>query len=190
MKSLLSDRQRRSLVLASPVRAAVLAMIGLTPIGAYANSASLGLEKAVTLITCKASISLDGWVAFGAIVLGLILTILYLRGMYLVLHYASETYNVSLDAVDDAEYSSRSERRLLYIGSVLLVVLSALVISSYGFGWFLLYVGPVLSLLGPIVIIVSMVIDVRKCRRALGEHRKEAANADAGNRLSVGQESA
>src|ERR1700741_3844368 len=86
-------------------------------------------------------------------------------------------------AVDDAEYSSRSERQLLYIGSVLLVVLSALVISSYGFGWFLLYVGPVLSLLGPVVIIVSMAIDVRKCRRALGEHRKEAANFDAGNRL-------
>jgi hypothetical protein len=190
MKSLLSHHRLRYRVRPSLVRAAVLAIIGLTPIGAYANSESLGLEKAVTLITGKASISLDGWVAFGAIVLGLILTILYLRGMYLVLHYASETYNVSLDAVDDAEYSSRSERRLLYIGSLLLVVLSALVISSYGFGWFLLYLGPILSLLGPIVIIVSMAIDVRKCRRALGEHRKEGANADAGSRLSVGQESA
>jgi hypothetical protein len=79
---------------------------------------------------------------------------------------------------------------LLYIGSLLLVVLSALVISSYGFSWFLLYAGPVLSLLGPIVIIVSMAIDVRKCRRALGEHRKEVANPGAGSRLSVGQESA
>jgi hypothetical protein len=190
MKSLLSHRRRRYLVRPSLVCVAVLAMIGLTPIRAYANSESLGLEKAVSLITGKASISLDGWVAFGAIVLGLILTILYLRGMYLVLHYASETYNVSLDAVDDAEYSSRSERRLLYIGSLLLVVLSALVISSYGFSWFLLYVGPVLSLLGPIVIIVSMAIDVRKCRRALGEHRNEVANPGAGSRLSVGQESA
>jgi hypothetical protein len=174
----------------NPVRAAVLAMIALTPIGAYAKSESLGLEKAVTLLTGQPSISLDGWVAFGAIVLGLILTVLYLRGMYLVLHYASETYGVSLDAVDDAAYSSRSERRLLYIGSVLLVVLSALVISSYGFDWFLLYVGPVLSLLGPVVIIVSMAIDVRKCRRALGEHRKEAAKAGATSGLPVGQESA
>ena len=190
MKSVLSHRRTRYRVRPSLVCATVLAMIGLTPIGAYANSDSLGLEKAVTLITGKASISLDGWLAFGAIVLGLILAILYLRGMYLVLHYASETYNVSLDAVDDAEYSSRSERRLLYIGSLLLVALSALVISAYGFGWFLLYVGPILSLLGPIVIIVSMAIDVRKCRRALGEHRKEGANADAGGRLSVGQESA
>lgn len=68
------------------------------------------------------------------------------------------------------------------------MVLSALVISSYGFGWFLLYVGPVLSLLGPVVIIVSMAIDVRKCRRALGEHQKDAASATA--ELSVGQESA
>ena len=151
---------------------------------------SLGLENAVTFLTGAPSISLDGWVALGAIVLGLVLTVLYLRGMYLVLHYASETYNVSLDAVDEAEYSSRSERRLLYIGSVLLVILSALVISSYGFGWFLLYVGPVLSLLGPVVIIVSMAIDVRKCQRALGEHRKEAANAGATTELSVGQESA
>jgi hypothetical protein len=151
---------------------------------------SFGLENAVTFLTGEPSISLDGWVAFGAIVLGLILAVLYLRGMYLVLHYASETYSVSLDAVDDAEYSSRSERRLLYIGSVLLVALSALVISSYGFGWFLLYVGPVLSLLGPVVIIVSMAIDVRKCRRALGQHRTEAADAGASAELSVGQESA
>jgi hypothetical protein len=126
---------------------------------------------------------------FGAITLGLILTVLYLRGMYLVLHYASETYGVSLDAVDDAEYSSRSERRLLYIGSVLLVVLSGLIISAYGFGWFLLYVGPVLSLLGPLVIIVSMAIDVHKCRRALGELPKQTAKAGATSPLSVGQES-
>jgi hypothetical protein len=151
---------------------------------------SFGLEKAVTLLTGEPSISLDGCIAFGAIVLGLILTVLYLRGMYLVLHYASETYSVSLDAVDEAEYSSRGEQRLLYIGSILLVALSALVISSYGFGWFLLYLGPVLSLLGPVVIIVSMAVDVRKCRRALGEHRKEAANAGATTELSVGQESA
>jgi branched-subunit amino acid permease len=165
-------------------------VIGLTPIGAYANSESLGLENAVTLLSGKPAASLDGWIASGAIVLGLVLTLLYLRGMYLVLHYASETYSVSIDAVDDAEYSSRSERRLLYIGSLLLVILSALVISSYGFGGFLLYAGPVLSLLGPVVIIVSMTIDVRKCRRALGEHRKETANAGAASELSVGQESA
>jgi hypothetical protein len=191
MKSFVSHRQIPRLVAgAHPVRAAVLAMIALTPIGAYAKSESPGLEKAVTLLTGEPSISLDGWVAFGAIVLGLILTVLYLRGMYLVLHYASETYSVSLDAVDDAAYSSRNERRLLYIGSILLVGLSALVISSYGFGWFLLYVGPMLSLLGPIVIIVSMAIDVRKCRRALGEHRKEAAHAGAASGLSVSQESA
>src|SRR5580704_934904 len=144
---------------------------------------SFGIDQAVTFLTGEPFISLDGWIAFGAIGLGLILTVLYLRGMYLVLHYASATYNVSLDAVDDAEYSSRREQRLLYIGSVLLVVLSALVISSYGFGWFLLY-------LGPVVIIVSMAVDVRKCRRALGEHRKEAADAGATPELSVGQESA
>lgn len=151
---------------------------------------SFGIDQVVTFLIGEPSISLDGWIAFGAIVLGLILTVLYLRGMYLVLHYASETYGVSLDAVDDAEYSSRREQRLLYIGSLLLVVLSALVISSYGFGWFLLYLGPILSLLGPVVIIVSMAVDVRKCRRALGEHRKEAANAGATPELSVGQESA
>ena len=191
MKSSISRRSSPHLVAgANPFLAAVLALIAFTPIGVYAKSESLGLERAVTFLTGKPSISLDSWVAFGAILLGPILTVLYLRGMYLVLHYASETYSVSLDAVDDAEYSSRGERRLLYIGSLLLVVLSALVISSYGFGWFLLYVGPVLSLLGPIVIIVSMAIDVRKCRRALGEYRKEAGNAGATSGLSVGQESA
>lgn len=190
MESSPSHRQHlRFLAGGNLIRAALLA-IGFTPLGAYAKSESFGLENAFTLLTGRPSVSLDGWVAIGAIGLGLILSLLYLRGMYLVLHYASETYGVSLDAIDDAEYSSRTERRLLYIGSVLLVVLSALVISSYGFGWFLLYVGPVLSLLGPVVIIVSMAIDVRKCRRALGEQEKEKANAGANSGLSVGQESA
>jgi hypothetical protein len=173
----------------NPIRASLLAATALTPMGAYAKSESFGLEKAVGLLTGEPTVSLDGWIAFGAIALGLILTVLYLRGMYLVLHYASETYGVSLDAVDDAEYSSRSERRLLYIGSVLLVVLSGLIISAYGFGWFLLYVGPALSLLGPLVIIVSMAIDVRKCRRALGALPKQSAKAGAAGPLSVGQES-
>ena len=190
MKSFASSRQsHRSITKPKPIRAGLLAATALMPMGAYAKSESLGLEKAVGLLTGEPTVSLDGWIAFGAITLGLILTVLYLRGMYLVLHYASETYSVSLDAVDDAEYSSRSERRLLYIGSVLLVVLSGLIISAYGFGWFLLYVGPVLSLLGPLVIIVSMAIDVRKCRRALGELPKQTAKASATGPLSVGQES-
>jgi hypothetical protein len=189
MKSFVSSPQSHGFC-ANPysIRFALLAAIALTPIGAYAKSESPGLEKAVNLLTGEQSISLDGWIAFGAIALGLILTIFYLRGMYLVLHYASETYSVSLDAVDDAEYSSRGERRLLYVGSLLLVALSALVISAYGFGWFLLYVGPVLSLLGPLVIIVSMAIDVRKCRRALGELRKQTVKAGTTGTLPIGQE--
>ena len=41
-----------------------------------------------------------------------------------------------------------------------------------------------------IVNLKGAAIDVRKCRRALGEHEKEKANADATSGLSVGQESA
>lgn len=99
-----------------------------------------------------------------AVIVGLVISGFYLRGMYLVLHYASETYDVKFDFVQDDGNKSRNG---LIIGSFLLVILSALIISSYGWTSLFLYIGPILCLLGPIVVIVSMEIDLQKYRQAL-----------------------
>lgn len=139
----------------------------LAPIAASARAEPSGVAPVTSALSGQTTV--DGWVALAAVVIGAFLAVLYLRGMYLVLHYASATYNVSLDRVDDAEYSSNRERNLLSFGSLALVVLSALIIASYGLGWPFLYIGPALSLLGPIVIIASMESDLRKYRRVLGE---------------------
>lgn len=101
-----------------------------------------------------------------SVIVGLIITAFYLRGMYLVLHYASETYDVDFDFVADADSNSKA-RNILILGSFLLVVISALIISSYGWASLLLYIGPILCLLGPIVVIVSMEIDLKKYKQAL-----------------------
>jgi hypothetical protein len=90
--------------------------------------------------------------------------------MYLVLHYASETYDIGFDINTDVPYKRETASRVLIVGSLLLVVVSALIISAYGWASLLLYIGPVLCLLGPIVVVVSMEIDVRKYKQALKYH--------------------
>jgi len=167
-----------SLKIGSRLIAGFATLAVLAPVAAHAQSPEPStLEKFVSTLTGESNVSLDGWIAFGAILIGFILAVLYFRGMYLVLHYASETYDVSLDAVDDAEYSSKGERRLLYIGSIALVVLSGLIISSYGFGWLFLYIGPALTLFGPVVIIISMEVDIRKYRHVLRERAIDTTGA-------------
>lgn len=105
-----------------------------------------------------------------AILIGVIISIFYIRGMYLVLHYASETYDIGFDINTDVPYKRETASRILIVGSLLLVVVSALIISAYGWASLLLYIGPVLCLLGPIVVIVSMEIDVHKYKQALKYH--------------------
>ncbi len=105
-----------------------------------------------------------------AVIVGAIISVLYLRAMYLVLHYASETYDIGFDINTDVNYDRETTAKALIVGSLLLVVVSALIISSYGWGALFLYIGPVLCLLGPIVVIVSMEIDLRKYKRALRHH--------------------
>ncbi|MGC3989059.1 MAG: hypothetical protein QM796_05120 [Chthoniobacteraceae bacterium] len=162
----------------------------LTPLAVHAQEAPTGLEKVITTFTGETHVSLDGWIAFAAVGIGAVLALLYLRGIYLVLHYASATYDLNLNPVDDEDYSSKGERRLLYIGSLFLVVLSGLVISSYGWGWLFLYLGPAITLFGPLVIIISMEVDIRKYRRALGEKNTREPLVRTGSTLPVGQEAA
>jgi len=100
-----------------------------------------------------------------AVIVGVVISGFYIRSMYLVLHYASETYDVDFES-SGASDRSKSNNSLI-LGSFLLVVLSAFIISSYGLGSLFLYIGPILCLLGPIVVIISMEADLKKYRQAL-----------------------
>jgi len=99
---------------------------------------------------------------------GAVITILFLRGMYLVLTYASETYDLEDD--EDVEGAShRQENDPLLYGTFGWIIGSALVIASYGWGWRFLYIGPILCLLGPVVPIVAMNLDIKKYKRVLAD---------------------
>lgn len=102
-----------------------------------------------------------------AALIGAVITIFFLRGMYLVLTYASETYG--LDDEHDHDSSSQENNALLW-GAVSWLLGSALIITSYGWGWGFLYLGPIICLLGPIVPIVAMQLDINAYKRFL-DHR-------------------
>lgn len=94
-----------------------------------------------------------------------VITIFFLRGMYLVLTYASETYGLE----DDDEHLNSKENNALLWGAAFWIVGSAIIIASYGWGWGFLYLGPIICLLGPIVPIVAMNLDIKKYRKILAE---------------------
>jgi hypothetical protein len=95
-----------------------------------------------------------------------VISVLYLRGMYLVLTYASQTYSYD-DDDDHYEGNSAQSNWWLIGGAASLVVLSALIITSYGWGWVFLYSGPILCLLGPLVVIFAMEADLKRYRQTL-----------------------
>ncbi len=106
-----------------------------------------------------------------AALVGAIITILFLRGMYLVLTYASETYGLEEDNHPNSATESEENNTLLY-GLGGWVIGSALVITSYGWGPIFLYIGPVVCLLGPLVPIVAMNLDIKKYREVLASKRE------------------
>lgn len=101
-----------------------------------------------------------------AAAIGAVITILFLRGMYLVLTYAAETYGLEDDDNLDDLNGSKENNALLY-GAFGWIIGSALVIASYGLGWGFLYIGPIACLLGPVIPIVAMNLDIKKYREIL-----------------------
>lgn len=102
-----------------------------------------------------------------AAIIGAAIAVFFLRGMYLVLTYASETYELE---DDDDSLDSEENNALLY-GAFAWIVGSAIVIASYGWGWQFLYIGPIVCLLGPLVPIFAMTGDIKKYRQALTRRR-------------------
>jgi hypothetical protein len=99
-----------------------------------------------------------------AAIISAVITIFFLRGMYLVLTYASETYGLGDE--DDSSNTSDENNVLLY-GAFGWVIGSALLIASYGLGWEFLYLGPIICLLGPLVPIVAMQRDLKRYKQVL-----------------------
>lgn len=113
-----------------------------------------------------------------AALVGAVITIFFLRGMYLVLTCASETYGFEEEDDLDEATESKENDALLY-GAFGWIVGSALVIASYGWGWGFLYIGPIICLLGPIVPIVAMNSDLKKYREILAVRRRNSSDRNS-----------
>lgn len=103
-----------------------------------------------------------------AALIGAVITVFFLRGMYLVLTYASETYEL-----EDHDSTDPEENSALIYGAFAWIVGSAIIIASYGWGWQFLYIGPLICLLGPIVPIIAMSGDIKKYRQALAKKKND-----------------
>jgi fatty acid desaturase len=79
------------------------------------------------------------------IVVGAVITIFYLRNMWLVLQRTAETLDEPEDKRPDAFAYS-------FVGAVVAVVASWLAIAAYGVSPIFLYVGVVLALASPIAV--------------------------------------
>jgi len=91
--------------------------------------------------------------------------------MYLVLTYASATYGLEEEEEEGNLEGSQENHALLY-GAFGWIIGSALIITSYGFGWRFLYIGPIVCLLGPLVPIFAMNRDIQKYRQVLARRAR------------------
>jgi hypothetical protein len=108
------------------------------------------------------------------LIVGALLSVVFLYGMWRILDLASRTYGLS--ATDN---SSDTPNWLLAVGSGLLLAGSALLIASFGWAPAFLPIGPVLSLLGPVVIIVSFAYDIGRYRAQLAEAARQRPTESA-----------
>jgi cell division protein FtsX len=107
-----------------------------------------------------------------AAIFGAIITVLFLRAMYLVLTYASQTYGLE----EEENIDTSDENPTLIWGAVGWSVGSALIIASYGWGWGFLYLGPIICLLGPLVPIVAMELDLKNYRAILSDRSRNVSS--------------
>lgn len=110
-----------------------------------------------------------------AAIVAAVITVFFLRGMYLVLTYASETYGLE---DEDDHISTAKENDALLFGAIFWVVGSAVMIASYGWGWQFLFLGPIICLLGPVVPIVAMNLDIKKYRKVLFGRTQQQSNLE------------
>lgn len=108
-----------------------------------------------------------------ALIIGGVFLVLYIRAIYLVLTYAAKTYAIDIDFSPPPKYNESIANRIIAFGSALLVVGSALIISSYGWGPWFLFTGPTICLLCSAVILISMEVDIRKYKEILKANHEQ-----------------
>lgn len=109
--------------------------------------------------------------AIAAALIGSVFFVLFVRAIYLILTYASKTYEI-VDFSPPPKHNAAFANQIIAFGSALLVVGSALVISSYGWASWFLFLGPTICLLCPTIILVSMELDIRKYKEVLAAERR------------------
>lgn len=109
-----------------------------------------------------------------AAVIAAVISVFFLKGMYLVLSYASQTYGLE----DEADHlDTAKENDSLLFGAVSWVVGSAIIIASYGWGWQFLFLGPILCLLGPLVPIFAMNVDIKNYQKKLMDRARRRSGS-------------
>jgi succinate dehydrogenase/fumarate reductase cytochrome b subunit len=109
--------------------------------------------------------------AIAAALVGAVFFVLFVRAIYLILTYASKTYEI-VDFSPPPQHNAAFANQIIAFGSALLVVGSALIISSYGWASWFLFLGPTICLLCPTIILVSMELDIRKYKEVLAAERR------------------
>ena len=79
------------------------------------------------------------------IIVGAVISIFYIREMYLILHYAWESGAINIDFEPELEvrHDASSANKTLLYDSAMLVVLSALIAPPMAGAGLFLYIGPV-----------------------------------------------
>jgi hypothetical protein len=92
--------------------------------------------------------------------IGIVIVFYYVKGMMAILSNAAKTYDFPDEEIHDSYKYSLP-------GTVIAVVLAALVITAYGWASAFLYLGPILCMISPIAIIYCMSRDNYRYKKIL-----------------------
>ena len=103
------------------------------------------------------------------IIIGLVVSILYLKAMITVLNEAVESYHEVEEETAGSYYAAPAW------GALLAGVTVALVIWSYGVSPLLLYLGPIFAMISPMAIVYCMAQDIKGFKASHAKDQKSAA---------------
>ncbi|MEM9007286.1 MAG: hypothetical protein AAGE59_27645 [Cyanobacteria bacterium P01_F01_bin.86] len=94
------------------------------------------------------------------IVVGLVVSVLYIKAMLTVLNEAADSYREDEEESDGSYYAAPAW------GAAIAGIVAAIVIWAYGISPALLYLGPVLAMASPIAILYCMAQDIKNFKVA------------------------
>lgn len=100
------------------------------------------------------------------LIIGIVVSVLYIKAMLSVLHEAADSYEEEETESTGDYYAAPAW------GALLAGILAALVIWAYGASPSLLYLGPVLAMISPIAILYCMAQDIKNFKASHVEHPK------------------